>query len=162
MKKPVEIGGLGNQYTISVAIKAKSRRGQKAWIQGRRGRSPRDHFAANQPPMIWKGKSMRTTRAKSSRLKPFSTSFSPVAASLAANPTFASKCTTIRSWTSVKKISNYPSVQIKGITLQLANGPDSFIYGFDAHIYFTGGFFILEICIQYWLALKVMAFKPLS
>jgi len=82
-KNPEEIGGLGKYNTMSVATRARMRRGKNAYIHGLRGLSPLDHFAANHPPRIWKGKSISTTSARSSRLKPFSTNFNDVAASFA-------------------------------------------------------------------------------
>lgn len=103
-KNPVEIGGVGNQRTVNVAIRAKRRRGINATSHGRSGLSPLDHFAASQPPMIWNGKSMRTTSARSSRLNPFSTSFNEVTASLTAKPIFATRCIPTRTCTSEKQL----------------------------------------------------------
>ena len=100
VKKPIEMGGLGNQYTISVATNAKPSRGQNAKIQGRSGLSPLDHRAATHPPKIWKGKSIRTAIAKSSRPKPFSTNLSEVTASLAWKPIFANICMMMSDWMS--------------------------------------------------------------
>jgi hypothetical protein len=92
VKKPLEMGGVGNQYTTRVEMSAKRKRGQKAQSHGRRGLSPLDHRAASHPPKIWKGKSTRTAIARSSRPKPFSTNLSEVTASLAWKPTFAKIC----------------------------------------------------------------------
>lgn len=99
-KKPIEIGGLGNQYTIKVAKSASISRGQNAIIQGRRGLLPLDHRPAIHPANIWKGKSMRTAIARSSRPRPFSTILSWLTASLAAQPIFANKWRMQRVWTS--------------------------------------------------------------
>jgi len=51
-KNPNEYGGVGNQYTINVAIIPRPNRGQKAQIHGLRGLSPLDQLAVNQPPSI--------------------------------------------------------------------------------------------------------------
>ena len=96
----MEMGGVGNRYTIRVAMSVKKRRGQKAQSHGRRGLSPLDHRAASHPPKIWKGKSIRTAIARSSRPKPFSTNLSEVTASLAWKPTFAKICMTMSDCTS--------------------------------------------------------------
>ena len=100
-KKPVEMGGVGNQYTTRVAVSAKARRGQKTQSHGRRGLSPLDHRAASHPPKIWKGKSIRTAIARSSRPKPFSTNLSEVTASLAWKPTLAKVCMMMSDWMSI-------------------------------------------------------------
>src|SRR6202451_4613922 len=100
VKKPVEMGGVGNQYTIRTAMNAKLRRGQKAQIHGRRGLSHLDHRAASQPPRIWKGKTIRTAIARSSGPKPFSIILSDVTASFAWNPILANRCIMMSDWIS--------------------------------------------------------------
>jgi hypothetical protein len=100
MKNANDIGDAGNQYTVIVDTSASSSLGQNAIIHGRKGLSPRDHRPATQPANIWKGKSIRTATARSSRPRPFSTIFSCVTASLAAQPILAKRCKTQRTWIS--------------------------------------------------------------
>jgi hypothetical protein len=129
------MGGVGNQYTTRVEMSAKKRRGQKAQTHGRRGLSPLDHRAASHPPKIWKGKSIRTAIARSSRPKPFSTNLSEVTASLAWKPTFAKICMMMSDCTSVLGKNQFNTrEQWRGqVTLQFANLPYSYIDGFDTH-----------------------------
>ena len=99
-KNPVEIGGFGNRQTMMAPTSTNPRRGQNAHIQGRNGRLPRDQRAAKYPPRIWNGKSMNTAIARSSLPKPFSTNLRLVAASCAAQPILAIRCTNREDWTS--------------------------------------------------------------
>lgn len=146
MKKPIDRGGFGNQKTIKAAASENPKRGQKAMTQGRRGLSPLDHLATNQPARIWKGKSIKTARPRSSRFNPFSTILSDVTASLAANPIFANRCIKISNWMSVKQSSVWHKQRIpKTITFQLADSPYCLVDILDAHFCLPYGFFVLKL-----------------
>lgn len=96
------MGGVGKCITIPIHTAAKPRRIQNAYNHGRSGLSPILHFAANHPPIIWHGKSIRTASARSSRPSPFSTSLRLVTASFAWNPILQTRCTRSSDWMSAR------------------------------------------------------------
>ena len=116
--------------------RANPRRGQNAHIQGCNGRSPRDQRAAKYPPKIWKGKSMRTATARSSLPRPFSTTLRLVAASCAAHPILATRCTRRVYWISSRKRSDAGRAEGTGggLTLEFHDAPNRFVDTYDTRV----------------------------
>lgn len=98
--QPTGIGGWGNAYTVSVERSTSANAGQYACIQARSGRSPLLQRPASQPPVIWKGKEMRTVSERSSFENPFSTIFSVDTAESAWKPILATSRRMRSVWTS--------------------------------------------------------------